>query len=116
MSDMHVLASEIGELALPDGLDRQESILTIGAFDGIHVGHQALIRRLVEHTQAGHEVNLVVCGINVGAQAYWNAEATMLMHNKGVLIMTPGSSMVLTGKKALDYSGGVSAEDHEGTL
>ncbi len=28
--------------------------------------------------------------------------------------MTPDASMVLTGKMALDYSGGVSAEDHQG--
>jgi acetyl-CoA carboxylase carboxyltransferase component len=56
----------------------------------------------------------VVAGINVGAQPYWNAEATMLMHTKGVLIMTPDSAMVLTGKQSLDYSGGVSAEDNFG--
>ena len=50
----------------------------------------------------------------MGAQPYWNAEATMLMHTRGVLIMTPDSAMVLTGKQALDYSGGVSAEDNLG--
>lgn len=74
----------------------------------------AVLRRLVEFTQRGGEVNVVVCGINVGAQPYWNAEATMLMHTRGVLIMVKGSAMVLTGKQALDYSGGVSAEDNEG--
>jgi hypothetical protein len=74
----------------------------------------AALRRLVEFTQAGGEVNLVVLGINVGGQSYWNAEATMLMHDRGILVMTPDASMVLTGKKALDYSGGVSAEDHQG--
>jgi acetyl-CoA carboxylase carboxyltransferase component len=73
-----------------------------------------VLRRLVEFTQAGHEVNLVVNGINVGAQPYWNAEATMLMHTRGILIMTPKSAMVLTGKRALDYSGSVSAEDNQG--
>ena len=62
----------------------------------------------------GGEVNVVVAGINVGAQPYWNAEATMLMHTKGILVMTPDSAMVLTGKQALDYSGGVSAEDNFG--
>ena len=56
----------------------------------------------------------MVTGINVGAQPYWNAEATMLMHTRGVLIMTPDSAMVLTGKHSLDYSGGVSAEDNFG--
>jgi acetyl-CoA carboxylase carboxyltransferase component len=73
-----------------------------------------VLRRLVELTQGGGEVNLVVPGINVGAQPYWNAEATMLMHTRGILIMTPEGAMVLTGKQALDYSGGVSAEDNQG--
>jgi acetyl-CoA carboxylase carboxyltransferase component len=72
------------------------------------------LRRIVEFTQDGGEINVVVAGINVGAQPYWNAEATMLMHTKGILIMTPDSAMVLTGKQSLDYSGGVSAEDNFG--
>jgi acetyl-CoA carboxylase carboxyltransferase component len=74
----------------------------------------AVLRRLIEFTQAGGEVNIVVTGINVGAQPYWNAEATMLMHTRGILVMTPSSAMVLTGKSSLDYSGGVSAEDNTG--
>jgi hypothetical protein len=74
----------------------------------------AALRRIVEFTQAGHEINVVVAGINVGAQPYWNAEATMLMHTKGILVMTPDSAMVLTGKQSLDFSGGVSAEDNFG--
>jgi acetyl/propionyl-CoA carboxylase alpha subunit/acetyl-CoA carboxylase carboxyltransferase component len=74
----------------------------------------AVLRRIVRFTQTGGEINVVVTGINVGAQPYWNAEATMLMHTRGTLIMTPESAMVLTGKQALDYSGGVSAEDNLG--
>ncbi|MFD3510168.1 carboxyl transferase domain-containing protein [Nocardia sp. NPDC058666] len=74
----------------------------------------AALKRIVEFTQGGGEINIVVAGINVGAQPYWNAEATMLMHTKGVLIMTPDSAMVLTGKQSLDFSGGVSAEDNFG--
>jgi acetyl-CoA carboxylase carboxyltransferase component len=73
-----------------------------------------VLRRIVLFTQAGGEINVVVTGINVGAQPYWNAEATMLMHTKGILVMTPDSAMVLTGKQSLDYSGGVSAEDNYG--
>ncbi len=73
-----------------------------------------VLRRIVEFTQAGGEINVVVTGINAGAQPYWNAEATMLMHTRGILVMTPEGSMVLTGKQALDYSGGVSAEDNQG--
>ncbi|HET8599834.1 MAG TPA: carboxyl transferase domain-containing protein [Segeticoccus sp.] len=72
------------------------------------------LKRIVEFTQAGGEINIVVAGINVGAQPYWNAEATMLMHTKGILVMTPDSAMVLTGKQSLDFSGGVSAEDNHG--
>ena len=74
----------------------------------------AALKRIVEFTQGGGEVNIVVAGITVGAQPYWNAEATMLMHTKGILVMTPDSAMVLTGKQALDFSGGVSAEDNFG--
>jgi acetyl/propionyl-CoA carboxylase alpha subunit/acetyl-CoA carboxylase carboxyltransferase component len=72
------------------------------------------LRRIIEFTQAKGEINVVVTGVNVGAQPYWNAEATMLMHSQGILVMTPDSTMVLTGKQALEYSGGVSAEDNFG--
>ncbi|MDX6740917.1 carboxyl transferase domain-containing protein [Actinocorallia sp. A-T 12471] len=74
----------------------------------------AALKRIVEFTQDGGEINVIVAGINVGAQPYWNAEATMLMHTKGILVMTPDSAMVLTGKQSLDFSGGVSAEDNFG--
>ena len=72
------------------------------------------LRRIILFTQDGGELNVVVAGINVGAQPYCNAEATMLMHTRGALIMTPHGAMVLAGKQALDYSGGVSAEDNFG--
>jgi acetyl-CoA carboxylase carboxyltransferase component len=74
----------------------------------------AALKRIVTFTQDGGEINIVVAGINVGAQPYWNAEATMLMHTKGILVMTPDSAMVLTGKQSLEFSGGVSAEDNNG--
>src|SRR6185295_13046078 len=94
--------------------------LSAGARISMTDGTEALdwigrvLRRLVELTQAGLEVNVVVPGVNAGAQPYWNAEATMLMHTRGILVMTPEGAMVLTGKQALDYSGGVSAEDNLG--
>jgi acetyl-CoA carboxylase carboxyltransferase component/pyruvate/2-oxoglutarate dehydrogenase complex dihydrolipoamide acyltransferase (E2) component len=74
----------------------------------------AVLRKIIEFTQAGGEINVLVLAITVGAQPYWNAEATMLMHTRGILVMIPGASMVLTGKQALEYSGSVSAEDNEG--
>jgi len=70
-----------------------------------------VVRRIVNFTQAGGLIHLIVQGVNVGAQSYWDSLATMLMHTKGVLIMTPGASMVLTGRAALRASGSVAAED-----
>ena len=86
-----------------DGLRHREHGLGRGRAEADHRVHPG-----------GGEINVVVAGINVGAQPYWNAEATMLMHTKGILVMTPDSAMVLTGKQSLDFSGGVSAEDNFG--
>lgn len=74
----------------------------------------ATLRRIIEFTQSGGEINIIVSGVNVGAQSYWNAEATMLMHTRGLLIMTDNGSMLLTGKRALDFAGVVSASDNLG--
>ena len=70
-----------------------------------------VVRRIIEFTQAGGSIHVIVNGVNVGAQSYWDALATMLMHTRGTLIMTPNASMVLTGRAALEASGAVSAED-----
>ena len=70
-----------------------------------------VVRRIVTFTQGGGTIHVIVHGVNVGAQSYWDALSTMLMHTRGALIMTPGGSMVLTGRAALDASGNVSAED-----
>ena len=70
-----------------------------------------VVRRIVTFTQTGGVIHCVVMGINVGAQSYWDSLATMLMHTRGCLIMTPTASMVLTGSSALAASGSVSAED-----
>jgi acetyl/propionyl-CoA carboxylase alpha subunit/acetyl-CoA carboxylase carboxyltransferase component len=70
-----------------------------------------VVRRIVTFTQRGGVIHIIVQGVNVGAQSYFDALSTMLLHTRGVLIMTPGGSMVLTGKAALEASGGVAAED-----
>jgi acetyl/propionyl-CoA carboxylase alpha subunit/acetyl-CoA carboxylase carboxyltransferase component len=108
------------DLAEERGLPVEWFALSSGATISMDSGTENMdavakgLRRIIEFTQAGGEINVVVAGINVGAQPYWNAEATMLMHTKGILVMTPDSAMVLTGKHSLDYSGGVSAEDNFG--
>ncbi|TSE01853.1 ATP-grasp domain-containing protein [Skermania sp. ID1734] len=108
------------DLAESEGLPVEWFTLSSGATISMESGTENMdwvsraLRRIITFTQGGGEINIIVAGINVGAQPYWNAEATMLMHNKGILVMTPDSAMVLTGKQSLDYSGGVSAEDNFG--
>jgi acetyl/propionyl-CoA carboxylase alpha subunit/acetyl-CoA carboxylase carboxyltransferase component len=108
------------DLAESEGIPLEWFAVSAGAQISMDSGTENMdwigrvLRRIVEFTQHGSELNVIVVGINVGAQPYWNAEATMLMHTKGILVMTPGGAMVLTGKRALDYSGGVSAEDNHG--
>ena len=108
------------DLAEERGLPVEWYALSAGARISMDSGTENMdwvaraLKRIIEFTQAGGEVNVVVAGINVGAQPYWNAEATMLMHTRGILVMTPDSAMVLTGKQSLDFSGGVSAEDNFG--
>ena len=124
----------LGSLAEPEcrrivaALDLAESLgvpvdwfaLSAGAKIAMDSGTESMdwiavvLRQIIHFTQRGGAINVVVTGINVGGQPYWNAEATMLMHTQGILVMTPDSAMVLTGKQALDYSGGVSAEDNFG--
>jgi acetyl/propionyl-CoA carboxylase alpha subunit/acetyl-CoA carboxylase carboxyltransferase component len=108
------------DLAERHGLPVEWFALSAGARISMESGTEnmdwvaAALKRIVTFTQGGGEINIVVAGINVGAQPYWNAEATMLMHTRGILVMTPDSAMVLTGKQALDFSGSVSAEDNFG--
>ena len=68
-------------------------------------------RRIVRFTQAGGTIHVIVHGVNVGAQSYFDALATMWLHGRGALVMLPGGSMVLTGRAALEASGSVSGED-----
>jgi acetyl/propionyl-CoA carboxylase alpha subunit/acetyl-CoA carboxylase carboxyltransferase component len=70
-----------------------------------------VVRRIVTFTQNNGVIHMIIAGVNVGAQSYWDSLATMLLHTRGVLIMTPRASMVLTGRAALLASGSVAAED-----
>ena len=93
------------ELAERESLPLEWYALSSGALIAMDSGTESLdwialvLRRIIEFTQRGGEINIVVWGVNVGAQSYWNAEATMLMHTRGVLMMTADGSMVLTGKR-----------------
>ena len=108
------------DLAEERGLPVEWLTTSAGALISMDSGTENLdwtaraLRRIIEFTARGGAIHVLVDAVNVGAQSYFNAEATMLAHTRGVLIMTPRGSMVLTGKRALDVSGGVSAEDERG--
>jgi len=108
------------ELAEERGVPLEWVPISSGARIAMDTGTENLdwtaqvLRKLIVFTQAGGVVHVIVDGLNVGAQSYFNAEATMLMHTRGALIMTRRGSMVLTGKRALDFSGSVSAADELG--
>jgi riboflavin kinase/FMN adenylyltransferase len=93
---MHVLTSELARLALPDELAHRESVLTIGAFDGIHLGHQALIQRLVDRAKRQDQSS--------GLITFYPHPATILAPQHPTLYLTtPGEKMVLLEPFGLDW-------------
>lgn len=110
--------------ALDLARERELGVLWIPISAGAHIDFESgtenldwtarVLRRIVEFTEAGGRIDILVAGINVGAQSYFDAEATMTVATKGFLAMTQEGAMVLTGKRALDFSGSVSAEDNLG--
>lgn len=105
------------DLAEEHGWPLEWSAVSAGAVISLASGTEnmdwcaAVVARLVQFTQRGGEVVVITTGINVGAQSYWNAEATMLGHCVGMLVMVDGSAMVLTGRRALALAGGRSEAD-----
>jgi riboflavin kinase/FMN adenylyltransferase len=49
---MHVLTTEIDQLSLPAELAQSGAVLTVGSFDGIHLGHQRLIQQSIARARA----------------------------------------------------------------
>ncbi len=103
------------DLAAANGIPVEWVAVSAGAQISMDSGTEnmdwcaSVVRRILQFTQAGGEVDVIVAGINVGAQSYWNSVATMLGHCAGLLVMVDGTAMVLTGRRALATSGGVSA-------
>ncbi|MDG2305397.1 MAG: carboxyl transferase domain-containing protein [Candidatus Binatia bacterium] len=105
------------DLAEERGLPVEWAPISSGARIAMDSGTENLdatavvVKRIVRFTQAGGVIHIIVSGVNVGGQSYWDALSTMLPHTKGALVMTPAGSMVLTGRAALGASGSVAAED-----
>lgn len=111
------------DLAESEGMPVEWVALSAGAQISMDRGTEnmdwcaAVVRRILQYTQRGGEVVVIVAGVNVGAQSYWNSCATMLGHCQGLLVMVDGTAMVLTGRRALATSGGVAGTsdlDHGG--
>jgi acetyl-CoA carboxylase carboxyltransferase component len=108
------------DLAERDELPVEWVALSSGARIAMDTGTENLdatarvVRRIVTFTDAGGEINLILTGVNVGAQSYFDALSTMGLDSRGILIMLSNASMVLTGRAALEVSGGVAAEDEVG--
>ena len=83
------------DLAREMGVPFEWFALSAGARIALDSGTEAadwiarILRRLVELTEDGLAVNVVVMGIPAGPQPCWIAAATMLMHTRGIVITTP---------------------------
>jgi riboflavin kinase/FMN adenylyltransferase len=93
---MRVFSSEIEGLVFPAEWAERQSTLTIGSFDGIHRGHQFLIRRLV--AQAREEGRLA------GLVTFYPHPAAVL-HPQRLMpsLTTPGEKTALLEPLGLDW-------------
>jgi riboflavin kinase/FMN adenylyltransferase len=93
---MYVLTSELDDLALPSGLNNVDSVLTIGSFDGIHVGHQALIERLIQDAREQGKLS--------GLITFYPHPAVVLYPERSTLYLTtPGEKTALLEPSGLDW-------------
>lgn len=85
------------DLAAAMGVPLEWFAFSAGAAGGMMMADMAgiggVLRRLVEFTAGGGEVNVVVMGLNAGVQPYWIAAATSLLHTRGIVVMTPEGAM-----------------------
>jgi riboflavin kinase/FMN adenylyltransferase len=93
---MYVLTSELDDLSLPSELKDRGSLLTIGSFDGIHVGHQALIKHLVADAREQNKLS--------GLVTFYPHPAVVLHPQRPTLYLTtPGEKTALLEPTGLDW-------------
>jgi riboflavin kinase/FMN adenylyltransferase len=93
---MYVLTTNLADLALPGECAHHESVVTVGAFDGIHIGHQALIEGMVASAhQEGRMAGLVTF--------YPHPSAVLQPEQRAHYLTTPGEKAVLLEPCGLDW-------------
>jgi riboflavin kinase/FMN adenylyltransferase len=93
---MYVLTTSLADLVLPEQYTRRESIVTVGAFDGIHLGHQALIGGLVARArEEGRVAGLVTF--------YPHPLAVLRPDRPAQYLTTPGEKAALLEPLGLDW-------------
>ncbi|MEA3460153.1 MAG: bifunctional riboflavin kinase/FAD synthetase, partial [Chloroflexota bacterium] len=73
----------------------QDAIVTIGAFDGVHLGHQYLIKQLVKEARGTHRLASLVT-------FYPHPDAVLSPHNPSYCLTTPEDKIALLEKLGLD--------------
>jgi riboflavin kinase/FMN adenylyltransferase len=93
---MYVLTSNLADLQLPVECADDEAVVTVGAFDGIHLGHQALIERMVESAHGeGRMAGLVTF--------YPHPSAVLHPERRARYLTTPGEKAALLEPAGLDW-------------
>ena len=93
---MYVLTTNLADLALPEQYAARESIVTVGAFDGIHIGHQTLIGGLVARArEEGRAAGLVTF--------YPHPSVVLHPDRPARYLTTPGEKAVLLEPLGLDW-------------
>jgi len=95
---MYVVTSAIDKLALPVDLARQESVVTIGSFDGIHLGHQALIQRMVRKASSEDRLSGLIT-------FYPHPIVVLSPRHTTLYLTTPGEKTALLEPLGLDWLG-----------
>jgi riboflavin kinase/FMN adenylyltransferase len=93
---MYVLTTSLADLALPEPYAARESIVTVGAFDGIHLGHQALIGSLVAQAREERRV--------AGMVTFYPHPSVVLRPDRPArYLTTPGEKAALLEPLGLDW-------------
>jgi len=99
---MHVIADSLlrggpGQSLLPSALAGRLSLVTVGVFDGIHLGHQHLIAQLIKLArQRGWLAGVITF--------YPHPAAVLTPHESPLYLTTPGEKVLLLDRLGVDWT------------